>query len=720
MGRQATERMKTRGRATLRFLALTVAGSIVVPFGLFIYVAAMERRAAFRQADERLEFTLNIIQEHALKVLETVERAIAEVDQITEHWSDSAIRMQEARLRERLEHIDKSLPHVQAMAVVSKEGRPLVASIATPASGINLSEREYFKELSQRDAGTYVDRVLPAGLAAQPYFNVVRRRTAVAGAFEGVIVVSLLPSYFSEFYARVAKANGDGAAMALVRSDGVILARHPQTGDTTMAVPPGGLLMKAIAVQPDGGFYEGASAVDGVERRMAYRRLPGYGLFVQASIPTATVEAGWWSTLWNHIVFGVPATLLLIALSAVALARTRALYAAMDAQERAEGALRQAQKMEAIGQLTGGIAHDFNNLLMVMMGGADRLRRDLTDPKHVRTLDMITQAAKRGENLIRHLLTFSRRQSTNPTLLDVSHFLAQVEEVLRGTLPGNIRLNFEPAASPCIVRVDAGELELAVLNLAVNARDAMSNGGALTLSAVPVRLNAARDDEGLAGDFIALRVRDTGEGIPDDVLPKVFEPFFTTKAAGRGTGLGLSQVYGFAKQASGTVRIETTPGRGTTVTLLLPRAAEQELAQAQPAPAAATARILLVEDSSEVAQVTNDYLERLGHAVEVVPSAQDALALLRAKSDAKTGAKPGFDLVLSDIVMPGEMDGLDLARRVHTEFANLPIVLVTGYSASADAARREGFEVLRKPYTVDRLAQAIDRHLSLPPRAAAG
>jgi two-component system NtrC family sensor kinase len=400
----------------------------------------------------------------------------------------------------------------------------------------------------------------------------------------------------------------------------------------------------------------------------------------------------------------------------VALARTRALYAAMDAQERAEGALRQAQKMEAIGQLTGGIAHDFNNLLMVMMGGADRLRRDLTEPKHVRTLDMITQAAKRGENLIRHLLTFSRRQSTNPTLLDVSHFLAQVDEVLRGTLPGNIRLNVEPAASPCVVRVDAGELELAVLNLAVNARDAMPNGGALTLSAVPVRLNAARDDEGLAGDFVALRVRDTGEGIPDEVLPKVFEPFFTTKAAGRGTGLGLSQVYGFAKQASGTVRIETTPGRGTTVTLLLPRAAEQELAQAQPAPAATTARILLVEDSTEVAQVTNDYLERLGHAVEVVPSAQDALALLRAKSDPKAG----FDLVLSDIVMPGEMDGLDLARRVHAEFANLPIVLVTGYSASADAARREGFEVLRKPYTVDRLAQAIDRHLSRPPQAAAG
>jgi two-component system NtrC family sensor kinase len=375
------------------------------------------------------------------------------------------------------------------------------------------------------------------------------------------------------------------------------------------------------------------------------------------------------------------------------------------------GALRQAQRMEAVGQLTGGIAHDFNNLLMVMVGGADRLRREITDPRQLRTLDMITQAAKRGENLIRHLLAFSRKQTTNPTLVDLAHFLAQMDEVLRGTLPGNIQLAVSPPASACTARVDAAELELALLNLAVNARDAMPGGGRLELSAAPVVLDAASDAEGLSGEFVALRIADTGEGIPPEALPKVFEPFFTTKPPGQGTGLGLSQVYGFAKQAGGTVRIDTAPGRGTAVTILLPRAGAQDVAEAQPAPTTAAARILLVEDSAEVAQVTADYLERLGHAVETVIDAQGALAALHCKSD--------IDLVLSDIVMPGEMDGLGLARRVRSEFANLPIVLVTGYSSSADAARREGFEVLRKPYTVERLAEAIGRHLARPPHAAA-
>lgn len=700
--------MQTRGRVALRFLALTVAASIVVPLMLFAYVAFLERRNVFRQADERLEYTLNIVQEHTLKMLETVERAIAEVDEMTAGWNDPTIRMRESILHAKLARIVKALPYVQAIGIVSADGRIQASSDTSPVPAVSLAERDYFKALSKADLGTFIDRVYPPTFSAQPYFSVVRRRTTADNSFDGVIVVSVLPSYLADFYARVARANGEGAAIVLLRSDGVILARHPQTVSTTV-LPPDGRLMRAIAIDPDGGTYEGASAIDGIERRMAYRRLPETGIYVHASIPFAAIEAQWYQTLWSHILFGVPATFLLIALSGLALIRTRALYVAMDARERAEGALRQAQRMEAIGQLTGGIAHDFNNLLMVMTGGIDRLRRDITDPKQLRTLDMIQSAAKRGENLIRHLLTFSRKQATNPTLVDVAHFLGQIEEVLRGTLRGNIQLSVEPPKDGCVIRVDAGELELALLNLAVNARDAMPDGGRLILSAQPV--TPGGDNDGLVGEFVAIEVADTGEGIPPDALPKVFEPFFTTKPAGRGTGLGLSQVYGFAKQAGGTVRIDTVQGRGTTVTILVPRASAEEIAEHSPSPAPSKARILLVEDSGEVAQVTSDYLERLGHAVEVSTTACDALSKLRHRSD--------FDLVLSDIVMPGEMDGLDLARRVRAEHRDLPIILVTGYSASADAARREGFEVLRKPYTVDRLAQAIDSHLARPPRAVA-
>jgi two-component system NtrC family sensor kinase len=686
-----------------------VAASILVPLMLFAYVAFLERRNAFRQADERLEYTLNIVQEHTLKMLETVERAIAEVDEVTAGWNDPTILMRESMLHARLARIAKALPYVQTIGIVAADGRIQASSRTYPVPIVSLAERDYFKALSKADLGTFIDRVYAPTFSSQPYFSVVRRRTTADNSFDGVIVVSMLPSYLSDFYARVAHANGEGAAIVLLRSDGVVLARHPQTANATTVLPPDGRLMRSIAVNADGGTYEGASAIDGIERRMAYRRLPNTGIYTHASIPFAAIESQWYATLWSHIVFGVPATLLLIALSGLALIRTRALYVEMDARERAEGALRQAQRLEAVGQLTGGIAHDFNNLLMVMTGGVDRLRRDIKDPKQVRTLDMIQSAAKRGENLIRHLLTFSRKQATNPTLVDIAHFLGQIDEVLRGTLRGNIQLGVEPPKEACVIHVDAGEFELALLNLAVNARDAMPRGGRLILSARPLMLGG--DDDGLVGEFVAIDVTDTGEGIAPDALPKVFEPFFTTKPAGQGTGLGLSQVYGFAKQAGGTVRIATVQGRGTTVTILVPRASAQEIAQQAPLPAPNKARILLVEDSDEVAQVTSDYLERLGHVVEIAMMARDALSELRRRSD--------FDLVLSDIVMPGEMDGLDLARRVRAEHRDLPIVLVTGYSASADAARREGFEVLRKPYTLDRLAQAIESHLARPPHAAA-
>ncbi len=245
---------------------------------------------------------------------------------------------------------------------------------------------------------------------------------------------------------------------------------------------------------------------------------------------------------------------------------------------------------------------------------------------------------------------------------------------------------------PCFARVDAGELELALLNLAVNARDAMPNGGRLTLSAVPIVLSGDPKYDGLSGDFIAFRVIDSGEGMPPEVLARVFEPFFTTKPPGQGTGLGLSQVYGFAKQSGGAVAIDTAPSLGSTVTLLIPRAsaptdqavglaalpaADGDAAVAQAA--APKAKVLLVEDSEEVAQVSREYLERIGHTVVTVTNGVDALAAL---SNVR-----GIDIVLSDIVMPGEMDGLDVARQVRMQFPGLPIILVTGYAAAAPMRR---------------------------------
>jgi two-component system, NtrC family, sensor kinase len=710
--------MQNRDKAPLRFLRLTVAACFVVPLSLFLYVGLLEHNSASRQADERLETNLNILQEHALKVFETIERSIAEVDEVIGGVSDDDLVKREPELHARLSKIAATLPQIQSISIVGPEGRLWVSTSGSPSVQLDLSQRDYFKALSATDSGTYIGDVMSTSGGARPTFNVARRRRTENGVFDGVIVVAVPPSYFDEFYSRIVGVAAHGTAMTLIRADGAVLVRYPPLPDATIRPMATQLFLDNIAKQPEKGFYVAVSGFDGQPRRSAYRRLAGYPVYVLTSVSEAAVRSDWLTFMGTHMIFGVPATLLMIAISWLALRRTRALYAEMDARERAEGALRQSQRLEVVGQLTGGIAHDFNNLLMVVIGGVDRLRRDINDPKHVRTLDMILAAAKRGENLIRHLLTFSRRQAITPSNVDVSQFLTQMEDVLRGSIKGDITLNVVMPSQPCFARVDAGELELALLNLAVNARDAMPDGGRLTLTAVPMTLSGGQQYDGLSGDFVAFRVIDSGEGIPPDVLARVFEPFFTTKPPGQGTGLGLSQVYGFAKQSGGAIAIDTAPSLGTTVTLLIPRSSLVTKAPAAPETAvrassspALKARVLLVEDSDEVAQISREYLERIGHSVVTVANGVDALAAL--------GREPDIDLILSDIVMPGEMDGLDIARRVRTQYPDLPIILVTGYSNSANAARREGFEVLRKPYNITRIARAIEAHLAKRTKKAA-
>ncbi len=265
-----------------------------------------------------------------------------------------------------------------------------------------------------------------------------RRRRTENGVFDGIIVASVPPSYFDLFYSRIvgaaAQRNGDEPDPVGRHAAG---ARYPAP-ETAVAPPATAAFVASVAKDPEAGFYVGNSVFDGRWRRVAYRRLAGYPVYVLTSVSESAVRSDWLSFMATHMIFGVPATLLMIAISWLALRRTRALYAEIDARERAEGALRQSQRLEIIGQLTGGIAHDFNNLLMVVMGGVDRLRRDISDPKGVKTLDMIASAAKRGENLIRHLLTFSRRQAITPATVDVGWFLAQLDDVLRGSIKGDI------------------------------------------------------------------------------------------------------------------------------------------------------------------------------------------------------------------------------------------------------------------------------------------
>jgi PAS domain S-box-containing protein len=366
------------------------------------------------------------------------------------------------------------------------------------------------------------------------------------------------------------------------------------------------------------------------------------------------------------------------------------------ALERMQKQLAESQKLDALGQLTGGVAHDFNNLLMVIGGSAQVLKRYADDEKSQRALQAIESAARRGAALTSQLLTFARRQNVNPQTIHLSDRIDAVRDVLTTGVGGGIQLIIELKDDLWPIKIDIAELETGLVNLVINARDAMPDGGEIRISAANVTL----DDEANKGDFVAIRVSDNGTGIPPDVVQKVFDPFFTTKAVGKGTGLGLSQVHGFAYQAGGLVDLASELGKGTTVTISLPRDKTGIVSDKRPGAASSgSGTILLVEDNPDVAAASAGLLEQLGYAVRWVSNAEAALAEIDGNA---------IDLVFSDIVMPGKMDGLALAQAIRTKYPRLPILLATGYS---DTLRRTslGFQILRKPYEIHELSQALSK-----------
>jgi PAS domain S-box-containing protein len=359
--------------------------------------------------------------------------------------------------------------------------------------------------------------------------------------------------------------------------------------------------------------------------------------------------------------------------------------------------LAMAQKMEAIGKLTGGIAHDFNNLLMIIGGNAQTFRR-LLDPKLPRAIEAIQTAAKRGESLTRQLLTFSRRQHLSPTVVDPAACIKNMRTLIESSLRGNIVYEEKIGSAIWPVKVDLAELELAIVNIAVNARDAMPNGGSFTLTVANAKADQDHPGDRQGADFVAIEFTDTGMGIPPNLLSKVFDPFFTTKEVGKGTGLGLSQVYGFAHQAGGTVHADSKVGEGTTITMFLPSCAGEEITPEEAAdgepPRAPRPMVLVVDDSAEVAEVTSSLFEALGYDTVYSDSAESALKLLA------DGAK--IDLVFSDIVMPGPIDGVGLANEVRSLYPRLPVVLTTGYSDAAQGTPAN-LRILRKPFDTETL-----------------
>ena len=707
--------MQTAQRNSLRLLQWMMVASLALPLALFVFASAVSWVSVQQTADREIERSLDVAHEHALKVLETIDRTLSEIAEIIRGIPDAGITSREETLHLRLKQLVASLPQVKSAWVFDAQGHALVNSLVVPAPEIDFSDRDYFKAHVDHDIGTYIGEALkprpPYHGAA--FFGVSRRRTNEDGSFGGVIQASVLPEYFENFYARIGREPGSFFAFGL--TDGMVLARFPAS-DQDIRLDRNGPIGRKIAVDPKGGLITVTSPTDGIERRLGYQRLAEYPIYVAAGLETSAIRSRWLSTVSQHLVFGAPATALLFVLLASALRRTRRLYFEAGKRLEAEEALKHGQRLEALGQLTGGVAHDFNNLLTVIRASVDLLRRpDLAEPKRLRYIEAISDTVTRAARLTSQLLAFARRQTLKPERFDVGHNVRMLGEMI-GTLIGSrIEIVIDAPDEPCFINADAGQFETAIINIAVNARDAMDakdGRGRLTVTvrtADTLPEDAAPSQQPHAAHalgYVAVSVADTGVGIPRDQFERIFEPFFTTKGVGQGTGLGLSQVFGFAKQSGGEVAVASEVGKGSTFTLYLPRAAAT--GRPQPMPEQDTPpldghgmTVLVVEDNPEVGKFAADALAGLGYTAKLVGNATHALEELAADADR-------FDVVFSDVVMPG-MTGIELAQEIHRRHADLPVVLTSGYSHVLSEHGSTGYELLQKPYAAEQLARVLSR-----------
>ena len=713
--------MRIEQRNSLRLLQWMMVASLALPLALFVFASAVSWVSIRETADREIERALDVAHEHALKVFETIDRSLSEMAEIVRDVPDADIVAREQLLHLRLKQLVASLPQVKSAWIFDAGGHALVNSLVIPAPGIDFSDRDYFNAHAASDIGTYIGEALkprPPYLGAT-FFGVSRRRPSEDGSFAGVLQASLFPEYFENYYARIGREPGSYFALGradgtlvevnpLVKTpDGTVLARFPAI-DSDSRRDRKGSIGKIIAANPTSGLITVTSPTDGIERRLGYRRLAEYPIYVAAGLETSAIRARWWSTISQHLIFGAPATALLFALLGLALRRTRHLYFEAEKRQAAEEALKHGQRLEALGQLTGGVAHDFNNLLTVIRASVDLLRRpDLPEPRRLRYIEAISDTVTRAAKLTGQLLAFARRQTLKPEVFEVGRSVQTLSEMVATLVGSRVEIVILGPEEPCFVNADAGQFETAIINMAVNARDAMEGRGRLTIAvgmaaSLPNAAPLAQNPYG----YVAVSVADTGSGIPPDQFERIFEPFFTTKQAGHGTGLGLSQVFGFARQSGGEVAVASELGKGSIFTLYLPRTAGSGKSRQAPtadAPAISGSgmSILVVEDNAEVGRFTTDALSELGYVTKLAGNATHALEELETDADR-------IDAVFTDVVMPG-MTGIELAQEIRRRHPSLPVVLTSGYSHVLSEHGSYGFELLQKPYSIEQLSLVLHR-----------
>ena len=679
---------------------------------MFGAAAWYDHDSVFARARDTAIATTHALAEHGQAVMQTAALALdLQLQRVEEmDWADIG---QSDPVHLFLVGLVKQLPQLQSAFFVDSQGFNSASSRDYPMHPYDDRDRPYFQAAANGQTGLTVSAPF-RGRAAGTLGFVVSRARLKDGRFDGVAAVTLSPDYFRNFYESVLHWH-EGATAALIRDDGTVLVRYPSDTRAAYVVPGQHPVMRALDQHATDGLREGRSSTDGREKLFAYRRVPQTDLVVIYALDRQQILAEWYQHLGIFAAFAVLTcvVLLLAARRAIlhAAREQQALQTLLDEsnrRERAELALQQATKLEALGRLTGGVAHDFNNLLAAVLGSIELALRRVHDARVIRQLAVAQQAAKRGARLTAQMLAFARKQAIELRPIDANASIHDSDELLRRACGGIITIRYDLESGLWCALADPIQLELALLNLVTNARDAMPGGGEVTLRTRNLPWGAALPDVVTGRDYVLIAVQDSGAGMTEDVRRNAFEPFFTTKGPGQGTGLGLSSVYGFARQLGGTVTIDSTPGQGTTVSLYLPRtSAEAANAGPRTPDNAVRLRILLVDDDAAVRASACEMLAELGHVVTEASGGEQALELLDRQR---------FEVLMADFAMPG-MNGTELAERTKRLLPDLPIIFMTGY-VDQEALRgwiARGCSVVEKPFDLARLAAALQRATQVTP-----
>jgi signal transduction histidine kinase/ActR/RegA family two-component response regulator len=722
----------TRTTAARAYYGLLIA-SLLLPLLVFVGGSRLAWNATLRDAHTQLTRALLASSEHAAAVLNTQSLVAAQVSGLLLGLDDAAISVRSAALRDDIHDMIRRFPELSDVTVINGEGHTLLSASGYPIErGFAAGARHALQAAGMpRFIGATPTDPLTGGSSVVVGLRRGQRAAASAG---GILVSADAESLVAPDHEPAGRTGG--YMTTLVLTNGRILARDPASRFTVQKREPSSLQQRGVADDLSGTGIQRLMASGDRGSLVAYRKLDEYPIYVIVGRSRDAIIAAWRDVMETYLIVGIAATIALCALSILAARRAQREAASLSAlqeevrrREVAEEALRQAQKMEAVGRLTSGIAHDFNNHLTVVSSNIELLMRRLpreADPL-ARLAEAAMQGVQRAASLTHRLLAFSRQQPLDPEPLDLGRLVGGMADLLRTTLGATIALDIAVAGRLWLTRVDANQVESAVLHLAVNARDAMPEGGRVSIEVGNAHLDQDDADRHVGaspGDFVTIAVADTGAGMPPDAVAKAFERFFTNTPPGKGSGSGLSMVRGFVRRFGGYATIASEPGRGTTVTLYLPRHVQDDATAMDPAgPGAAAPKspgkhgaetVLVVEDDDAVRRPAVAALRETGYQVLEAPDAMEAIRLIADRG--------GIDLLFTDIGLPGGVDGRALADAARAASATIRVLFTTGFARqTVEDACNAGSDVyfLAKPFTLQELAAKVREVLdaSAPVRA---